>query len=58
MPVLNIHKKIMPQYICDVCQYIYDEEKEEQKWEELPKDWFCPFCSASKSAFKKLKKDA
>jgi len=48
----------MAQYICDVCQYIYDEEQEETKWEELPSDWFCPFCSASKSAFKKLESDS
>ncbi len=46
--------KTMAQYKRDVCQYIYDEEKEEKKWDELPGDWFCPFCSAPKSAFKKL----
>jgi len=44
----------MAQYICDVCQFVYDENFEEKKWDELPNDWFCPFCSASKSDFKKL----
>lgn len=41
----------MNQYICTVCSYIYDEEKN-GKWEELPDDWKCPICGAGKDAFK------
>lgn len=41
----------MKQYICTVCGYIFDEEKD-GKWEDLPDDWKCPICGAGKSAFK------
>jgi pyruvate oxidase len=36
---------------CTVCNYIYDEEKEGIKFDDLPSDWVCPICSAPKSAF-------
>lgn len=41
----------MAVYKCDVCSYLYDEEKEGRAWEELPADWVCPVCGAPKSAF-------
>lgn len=49
------------QYICEVCGYIYDEEKGEPengiapgtKWEELPEDYICPLCKMGKQFFKK-----
>lgn len=41
----------MNQYICTICGYIYDEEKN-GKWDELPDDWKCPICGAGKDAFK------
>ncbi len=41
----------MNQYICTICGYIYDEEKN-GRWEALPADWKCPVCSAGKDAFK------
>jgi rubredoxin len=44
----------MARYECTVCGYIYDEEKEGKKWEELPDDWVCPVCRAAKSSFKFL----
>ena len=39
-------------YICGLCGYIYDEEKEGIKFEDLPKDWRCPRCLAPKTSFK------
>ncbi|AEK19198.1 rubredoxin [Methanococcus maripaludis] len=36
---------------CTICGYVYDEEKEEKKFSELPDDWACPICGAKKSAF-------
>jgi glutamate synthase domain-containing protein 2 len=39
-------------YICEVCDYVYDEEKEGVKWEDLPADWVCPVCSSPKSYFR------
>lgn len=40
----------MAQFICSVCGYVYDEDKE-GKWEDLPGDWKCPICKAGKEAF-------
>lgn len=49
----------MNKYICTVCGYVYDEEKgipEEgiapgTTWDELPEDWVCPLCGATKAEF-------
>jgi flavin reductase (DIM6/NTAB) family NADH-FMN oxidoreductase RutF len=41
-------------YICTVCRYVYDEEKEGKKFCDLPADWTCPKCHQPKSAFKPL----
>ena len=38
-------------YTCSICGYVYDEEKEKIPWAELPADWKCPLCGASKSDF-------
>ena len=38
-------------YVCQICGYVYDEEAEGVKWEDLPEDWVCPRCTAPKSAF-------
>ena len=37
-------------YVCTICGYVYDEA-EGGPWSELPKDWRCPVCRASKSEF-------
>lgn len=41
----------MAKYICTVCQWVYDEEKEGTKFNDLPADWTCPVCGAEKDAF-------
>jgi len=46
-------------YVCDVCGYIYDEAEGDPdagiaagtKWEDLPEDFECPMCGASKDQF-------
>ena len=38
-------------YVCSICGYVYDEEAEGKKFEELPEDWACPTCKAPKSKF-------
>lgn len=51
----------MCKYICSVCGYIYDEAKgisEEgiapgTAFKDLPDDWVCPTCGASKEEFEK-----
>jgi len=50
-------------YVCDLCDYVYDPEKGDVEsniapgtaWENLPEDWVCPVCGASKDDF--FKKD-
>ena len=39
-------------YICQICGYVYDDEKEKVPFEQLPEDWKCPLCGAVKSDFK------
>ncbi|MFP3908276.1 MAG: thiamine pyrophosphate-dependent enzyme [Archaeoglobaceae archaeon] len=41
----------MARYRCTVCNYIYDEEKEGTRFDDLPDTWTCPVCGAPKSAF-------
>ena len=38
-------------YRCEVCDYIYDEDKEDVKWADLPDNWTCPVCDSEKSEF-------
>ena len=38
-------------YLCKLCDYIYDEEKEGTKFKDLPEDWACPICNATKEEF-------
>lgn len=39
-------------YVCKICGYIYDDEKQDVPFEELPDSWVCPLCKAAKSDFK------
>jgi len=41
-------------YKCPTCGYIYDEEQEEVKFDDLPDDWECPICGEKKSEFRKM----
>lgn len=41
----------MARYRCTICGEIYDEEKEGVKFSDLPDDWVCPRCKASKKMF-------
>lgn len=38
-------------YKCTICGYIYNDELEDIKFEELPQTWVCPLCGAPKSMF-------
>ena len=37
-------------YVCSICGYVYDEA-ENVPFAELPEDWKCPLCGASKGDF-------
>ncbi len=39
-------------YVCQICGYVYDDTVEKVPFSELPDDWKCPMCGASKSDFK------
>lgn len=41
----------MAKYRCTVCNYVYDEEKEGVKFDDLPENWTCPVCNSPKSEF-------
>ena len=41
----------MKKYKCTICGYIYDEEKEEVEFNNLPEDWSCPLCGVGKELF-------
>jgi len=54
----------MDKYLCTICGYVYNPAKGDPdngieagtKWEDVPVDWECPVCGASKDNFKKLKR--
>ena len=39
-------------YICSICGYVYDEEKETIVFSVLPDSWVCPLCGAAKALFR------
>ncbi len=41
----------MKVYRCEVCGFLYDEEEEGIKFEDLSDDWVCPVCGAGKEEF-------
>jgi rubredoxin len=51
----------MERYVCQICGYIYDPAKGDPdggiaagtKFADLPEDWVCPVCGATKSDFEK-----
>lgn len=38
-------------HVCKICGYIYDDSVESMPFDELPADWVCPVCGASKADF-------
>ena len=46
-------------FVCVICDHVYDEKdgdpasgiKPGTKWEDVPSDWVCPECGATKDAF-------
>ena len=41
----------MSRWICGICGYVYDEEREGVPFQALPEGWVCPLCGADKGAF-------
>ncbi len=44
----------MKKYRCTLCGYIYDDAKEAVKFVDLPANWVCPLCGATKDLFKEI----
>ncbi len=52
-------------YICVICGFIYDEAEgwpedgieAGTRWEDVPENWFCPDCGASKLDFEMIEMD-
>lgn len=50
----------MAKYVCSICGFVYDESLGHPEsglnpgtgWNQVPGDWVCPICKASKGAFK------
>ncbi len=53
----------MAKYVCTVCGYVYDPAQGDPdngidpgtRFEDLPEDWVCPLCGASKGEFEQEK---
>jgi len=51
----------MDKYVCSVCGYVYDPEQGDPEngiapgtaFEDLPDDWTCPICGASKEILRR-----
>jgi rubredoxin len=52
----------MEQWICTVCEYVYDPQAGDPdsgispgtRFEDIPDDWYCPVCGVDKSQFRKV----
>ncbi len=59
--ILHRRLKHMDSYVCSICGYVYDPAEGDPDngvepgtaFEDLPDDWTCPICGASKDDFEK-----
>jgi rubredoxin len=50
-------------YVCVVCNHVYDEAlgdpdtgiKPGTRWQDVPADWTCPDCGATKADFEEMR---
>ena len=55
----------MKKFVCELCGYAYDVKEgdpengvePETEFDELPEDWVCPLCGASKDDFEEIEFD-
>ncbi len=48
----------MARYQCSVCGFIYDEEKDGARWDDLADAWPCPVCGVGKELFESVAEPA
>lgn len=44
----------MAKWKCNMCGYVYDDDAEGAAFEDLPDDYKCPMCGATKDMFSKV----
>ena len=49
-----IRGEIVMKYVCTICGYVYDDQVETVKFEDLPDTWVCPTCGVSKDMLQKV----
>ena len=55
----------MKKFVCELCGYAYDVKagdpengvEPETEFQEIPRDWVCPLCGASKDDFDEVEVD-
>jgi len=50
-PKATVEKSQGKKWVCTICGFIYDDEKEKVPFEQLPDSWVCPLCMHPKSDF-------
>jgi len=48
---INQLNKMQKKFKCAACGYIYNENIEKVKFDDLPDGWICPVCGSEKSDF-------
>lgn len=47
----------MAKFVCEVCDFVYDEEREGVPFAELGEDWVCPVCGTPRKHYRPLEED-
>ena len=45
-------RRIAMKFICPLCGEVYDEEKADIPFADLPETWACPLCYAPRNSFR------
>ena len=49
---IDSRKECITKYRCKICGYIYDpKDNDGVEFVDLPEDWVCPLCGATKEDF-------
>jgi glutamate synthase domain-containing protein 2/DNA-directed RNA polymerase subunit RPC12/RpoP len=51
-------EKTMTVYKCTICDTLFDEAREDRRWDQLADDWVCSVCASGKSLWRPIDTDA
>ena len=62
----KLYKEVAMKYICELCGYEYDSKVGDTEngieagtdFEDIPEDWTCPLCGATKEDFEPVADDS